>query len=114
VERAGVSSASNIAVVMVFFLGHSGGNEQDSGRPWWWRRFGYDISQIVTEDQAWSLRWIRVGVCVGFSGRKPRVLTPTVAMPVGVITLLGAPLWVPSRARAPGENPRLGLVDGGV
>jgi hypothetical protein len=37
---------------MVFFLGHSGGKEQDNRRPWWWRRFGYDISHIVVEDRA--------------------------------------------------------------
>jgi hypothetical protein len=46
-DRAGVSSTSDVAVLMVLVLGHSGGEEQDSGRPWWWRRFGYDISQIV-------------------------------------------------------------------
>jgi hypothetical protein len=38
VDHAGVSSASNVAVVMVLVLGHSGGEEQDNGRPWWWRR----------------------------------------------------------------------------
>jgi hypothetical protein len=30
-----------------------------------------------------------------FSGRKPRVLTPTAAMPAGVVTNLGALLLVP-------------------
>jgi hypothetical protein len=47
VDRAGVSSESNVAVVMVLVLGHSGGEEQDIGRPWWWRRFGYVILQIM-------------------------------------------------------------------
>jgi hypothetical protein len=36
------------------------------------------------------------GVCEGFSGRKLRVVTPAVAMPAGIVTLLRAPLWVPS------------------
>jgi hypothetical protein len=34
-------------------------------------------------------------VCGGFSGRKLCVLTPAVATPEGVVTLLGAPLWLP-------------------
>ena len=36
-----------------------------------------------------------VGVGEGFSGRKLCVSTPTAAMPAGVVTLLGAALWVP-------------------
>jgi hypothetical protein len=43
----GASSAGDVAVVMVLFFGHVGGDEQCSGRPWWWRRFGNDISQIM-------------------------------------------------------------------
>jgi hypothetical protein len=36
----------NMAVVMVLFFGHLGGEEQ-AGGPWWRRRFGNDISHIV-------------------------------------------------------------------
>jgi hypothetical protein len=36
------------------------------------------------------------GVREGFSGRKLSVSTPTAAMPVGTVTLLGAPLRLPS------------------
>jgi hypothetical protein len=39
--------ASDVAVVMVLVLGHLGGEEQDSRRPWCWRGFGYDIFQIM-------------------------------------------------------------------
>jgi hypothetical protein len=60
---------------------------------------------VSKEHDLWQMR---------SSDRPPRVLMPAVAMLAGIVTLLGAPLWVPSRARAPGENPRLGLVDGGV
>jgi hypothetical protein len=45
----GASLANDVVVVMVLFFGHVGGEEQCSGRPWWWRRFGNDISQIMCQ-----------------------------------------------------------------
>jgi hypothetical protein len=36
------------------------------------------------------------GVCEGFFGRKLCVSTPTTTTPAGVVTLLRAPLWLPS------------------
>jgi hypothetical protein len=36
------------------------------------------------------------GVCEGFYGEKLNVSTPTTAMPMGIIALLRAPLWLSS------------------
>jgi hypothetical protein len=84
----GVSSASDVAVVMVLVLGHSGGEDQDSRRPWWWRCFGNDISQIMLRRPSSEIASDPIaGVCVGFSGRKPRILTLSAVMPAGVVTL---------------------------
>jgi hypothetical protein len=92
----GVSLASDVAVVMVLVRGHLGGEEQDSRRPWWWRPFGYDISLIMLRRPSSETASDPIaGVCIGFFGRKPRILTLTAAMPAGVVTLLGVPLWVP-------------------
>jgi hypothetical protein len=63
---------------------------------WWLRGLGYDILHIVFWRPDSGQRVFRfVGVREGFSGRKPRVLTPMAVMPAGIVTLLGAPLWVP-------------------
>jgi hypothetical protein len=41
-----------------------------------------------------------------FFGRKPSASAPAAAMPVGIVTLLGASLCYLSHTIAPGENPR--------
>ena len=43
----GVSTASNVAVVMAFLFGHVDSEERAVGGTWCWWRFSYDSSQIV-------------------------------------------------------------------
>jgi hypothetical protein len=48
--------------------------------------------KVRLRDRGWSDH----GHVRRFFGRVLRVLTPTTTMPIGVVTLLGASLWVPS------------------
>jgi len=98
VDCAGDSPASDAAVVVVPFFGHVDGEERTLGD------FGVGGASASST----------LGSCVGdltlgqraqaedgeryegFSGRKLSASAPTAAMPAGTVTLLGAPLRLPS------------------
>jgi hypothetical protein len=68
----------------------------DGGGSWCWRRFGYGNSQIavrrpnseITSDQV-----LGSGARI-FLGESSAPLAPTAMMSVGVVTLMGASLWL--------------------
>ena len=89
-----VSAASGVTVVMVLSSDHVDGEELDDGVP----GVGGSNSQVVVW-RSYS-RWMGdMSVwmwCEGFSEQKLSAPAPMAAMPVGIVTLLGALLWLPS------------------
>jgi hypothetical protein len=100
------SSAGDVAVVVALLLGHGDGVEWAAGFP------GVGAASAVAAPRPClgGFVWCRraalgsVGVVGVDFGRKPSAFAPTVTAPVGVVSLLGAPLWSLPHARAPGEN----------
>jgi hypothetical protein len=86
----------NMAVVMVWFLGHLGDEERTSRDLGGCGVSATTSPKSCSEDQTQVQQVFQfVGVREDFSGQKPRVLTPMAAMPTSVVTLFGAQLWVP-------------------
>ena len=97
VDRTVDSTASDVAAVVVSLFGHVDGVERTVGDPGAGgasaltalrSRFG-----DLTRRQRAAKFWER---CEDFSEPKLNTLAPTAAMPVGVVTLLGASLWLSS------------------
>ena len=95
VDCADDSATNDVAVVIVLFFVHVGGEEHAEGDPG-------DPDASGSHIVIWRPGLGTVGSSKyqigdeGFSERKLCAPAPTAAMPAGVITLLGAPLWAPS------------------
>jgi hypothetical protein len=93
----GVSTASGMAVVVTLFFGHLDDSEQAAEN----RRVD-DALAMVSQDRTPKTELGDSGqsevscMYVGFFGRKLSVLMPTAAKLMGVVSLLRAPLWLPS------------------
>jgi hypothetical protein len=98
--------------VVVSFIRPWGWRGGDDGGFWCCRRFGFGNSQIVFWKLIWGQRAAEFSAwCADGSGSMLNVSAPTTMMPAGVVTLLGASLWVSTL----GDNPRLrGLDCGGA
>jgi hypothetical protein len=104
--------SSNVAVVMAFLFVRLDGEEWAARILVWWR-FGKGSSQIAFgKSDSWTMyrawhEW--------FSRRKLSVLTPTAAMPVGVVTPWGIVVRTfPALGLRVKTLDRLGLDDGGT
>jgi hypothetical protein len=92
------SPTSDVAAVMVHFFGHVGGEERTLGD------FGVGgVSALAAPDHMSEAYlgdsgrgWKTGSGTKVFSERKLSALAPSAAMPMGIVTLLGAPMWLPS------------------
>jgi hypothetical protein len=96
VDRTGVSTAGNVATVIVLSFGHLGDKEQTTGSLVVAALRQRHLPDCVLKIGLVTEGGLTVGVDEGFSGRKLHVSTPTTVTPLGAVTLLGALLWVPS------------------
>jgi hypothetical protein len=90
-----------VTVVVALFVGHLDDEEQALTVLRQWKLRDHDMKSRLGD-----MRYPIFRTCEKvFPGESLALLMPMAAMLAGVVTLLGASLWVPSTRWVPGENP---------